>query len=176
MNVVVAGRPALPLGLPALRVAMAAAALAYASGAHLTALPHHAEDSAWVGAAFAAAAALQAVLAAAILLRRRAASTAAVVSSIVLMAAWAASRTVGLPLGFHGGEAEAVGMVDASAVVAELAVVATLVRLGTRTGRVLVTLSLAVVLAAGTVSITDGADRTSPVPVHAGDHSHSHSH
>jgi hypothetical protein len=123
-----------PPALPAATARPLAALLAGAGAAHMAMAPSHLGESAVEGAGFVAAAWLQLGLAVTLLgLARRGgavpdrsrpllAATAGL--SAALVAAWAVSRTAGLPFGGHAGHAEAVTVVDGACVVLEVAAVA----------------------------------------------------
>ena len=101
--------------------------LAFAAGLHLAVLPSHLEEGAAVGGFFLAVAAAQ--LVSAVLVHRGAspvARRAVVAMNLGVVAVWVVSRTVGLPV-VGGAGPEAVGALDALAVVAQLAAVAGLV-------------------------------------------------
>ena len=101
-------------------MALLITALLGAGAIHFAMAPAHAD---WwpMAAAFAATAWIQCGLAAALVGRRtRAALWAVVGVSAVALAAWALSRTVGLPVPSHAGEAEGVGTVDLAAAGLEL--------------------------------------------------------
>ena len=113
-----------------LRLSLAAASIA-AGLIHATVVPHHLEESTILGAGFVATAIFQIVWAApaSVRLDARTLDVGVAVNGAVV-AAWIASRTVGLPFGPHAWVAEPVGAVDATATVLELLIVfgATLVR------------------------------------------------
>lgn len=112
----------------------AAWALAVAGGAHLAALPAHRGEGIAVSGFFLAAAILQ-VAAATTILRGAGASVRAVIvlGNVSMLALWAWSRTVGVPIGAHSGLPEHVGPLDVTAVVAQaIAIGAVLVLSRTR--------------------------------------------
>ena len=106
----------------------AAAALAVAAGAHLAAFPGHRSEGVPAGGFFLAVAVLQLAAAMTILPGAgRRIRAAMIVGNVALIALWAWSRTAGVPVGPHPGNAEAVGPLDLTAVAAQLlAVVAVL--------------------------------------------------
>jgi hypothetical protein len=86
--------------------------------------PSHLGESAFEGAGFLIAGWIQLALAAVLVVRpARWAFAAAVGTSLALIAAWAVSRTAGLPFGEHSGHAEVVTAVDGIAVGLEAATV-----------------------------------------------------
>jgi hypothetical protein len=91
---------------------------------HARVVPHHLEESIVLGVAFVATAIFQIGWAAPVSVRldRRLLDIGAVVNGAVV-AAWIASRTVGLPFGPHAWLAESIGAVDATATVLELLIV-----------------------------------------------------
>ena len=120
------------------------AALAAGAGAiHLAMAPSHAGASIGEGVAFAAGGCAQLALAAALVVRpSKQVLRLAIVTSLGFAAAWAWSRTAGLPFGAHAGEAEDASFVDVAATGLELALV--LVALAApllRGGRLLVPLA-----------------------------------
>ncbi|HEY8547551.1 MAG TPA: hypothetical protein VIL36_20955 [Acidimicrobiales bacterium] len=144
-----------------------AATLVGAGAIHAAMAPSHLAESAVEGAGFVAAAFGQILLAGAVLLRptRRLFQGVAAVS-VALLAAWAVSRTAGLPFGSHSGHAESVGLVDGITVALEVValVVAGALALGARPpvlrGRLpaLATAGLALVFAVGAVSSPQARD------------------
>jgi hypothetical protein len=114
-------------------VGLSLAAASIAAGLiHANVVPHHLEESAILGAAFVATAIFQIAWAApaSVRLDARTLDIGVAVNGAVI-AAWAASRTVGLPFGPHAWVAEPMGGADATATVLELLIViaATLVRI-----------------------------------------------
>lgn len=101
------------------------AALAAGAGAiHLAMAPSHAGASIGEGVAFAVGGCAQLALAATLAVRpSKQVLRLAIVTSIGLAAAWAWSRTAGLPFGAHAGDAEDAGFVDVAATALELALV-----------------------------------------------------
>lgn len=99
--------------------------LVVAGGVHALAAPEHLQADAVMGALFVWVALVQ-VSSAALLRWMPSPGLASLVAgaNLVFVAAWAMSRTVGLPFGPDAGEAEAVGALDAIAMAAELVVVA----------------------------------------------------
>jgi hypothetical protein len=109
-------------GAPAARpeLWLLAALLAAAALIHAAMAPSHLAESAVEGGGFLAAAWLQVLLAVGVLLRpTRRVLVAVVVTSAALIAAWAVSRTAGLPFGAHAGHAESVSVVDGVCVALE---------------------------------------------------------
>lgn len=102
---------------------------------HATVVPHHLEESTILGAGFVATAIFQIAWAApaSVRLDARTLDIGVAVNGAVI-AAWIASRTVGLPFGPHAWMAEPVGAVDATATILELIIVigSTLVRITQR--------------------------------------------
>jgi len=90
-----------------------AALLLGAGVIHHAMAPSHLGESAVEGAGFLVSAWLQIFLAAAVVLRpgRRLLAAVAVVN-LAMIAAWAVSRTAGLPFGAHSGHPESVSLVD----------------------------------------------------------------
>jgi hypothetical protein len=113
-----------------LRLSLATASIA-AGLIHATFAPHHLEESTILGAGFVATAIFQIAWSApaSVRLDARTLDVGVAVNGAVV-AAWIASRTVGLPFGPHAWVAEPVGAVDATATVLELLIVigATIVR------------------------------------------------
>lgn len=113
-----------------MRLSFATASMA-AGLIHASVVPHHLEGSTILGAAFVSTAIFQIAWAApaSVRLDPRVLDIGAAVNATVV-AAWIASRTIGLPFGPHPWVAEPVGVVDATATVLELAIVigSTLVR------------------------------------------------
>lgn len=101
------------------RIALAALS-AGAGVVHLAMAPVHAGSSTVEGVGFALSGWFQLIAAAAILLapsRRWLQATLA--ANLVFIGVWAWSRTIGLPIGAHPGEVEAVGSIDLLAVTLE---------------------------------------------------------
>lgn len=154
------------------RSRVAAGLLTIAAAGHAVAIPHHADAAhggIFQGAVFAAVAVAQLVAAAGMARRRteKRLRQLVVVGTGVLVALWAVSRTVGLPLGAHGGGAEAVGALDAVTVAAQLGVVAVLARPGRRHLRTAVAASFAGVVVAAALNISDVTTTAGATP-----HSH----
>lgn len=102
-----------------------AALVAGAGVIHLAMVPSHLDASAADGVGFFVAGWLQLGLAALLAVRAGAwALRATVVVNLVLIAAWVVSRTAGLPVGAHAGEAEDASLVDGLCVTLEVAAVA----------------------------------------------------
>jgi hypothetical protein len=82
--------------------------------------PSHLGESAVEGTGFVVAAWAQVALAVLVVARPRRWVLGAVIgANVALIATWAVSRTVGLPFGHHGGEAESVSLVDGACVALE---------------------------------------------------------
>ncbi|HEY8546804.1 MAG TPA: hypothetical protein VIL36_17205 [Acidimicrobiales bacterium] len=170
------GAPADPV--PAAHRALLAAVLLGAGGIHLAMAPSHLDGSVWEGAGFLAAGWAQATLALLVVAAGRGGARrwrvrwrwllpAVAGVNLALVVAWAVSRTTGLPVGAHAGEAEPVGLVDgvcAGLEVAAAGVAATLVVARRRvTGPLprrgaLVAAGLAVVLATAALASPDARD------------------
>lgn len=115
------------------RARMAAGLLAIAAAGHGVAVAHHADarhGGVLLGAGFSAVAVSQLVAATALARRppENRLRQLVVGGTVALVALWAASRTVGLPVGPYAGRVEAVGGLDALTVAAQLGVVGLLVR------------------------------------------------
>lgn len=118
----------------------AACALAVAGGAHLAAFPAHRGEGMAVSSFFLAAAIIQ-VAAAITILRGAATSVRAIIvlGNVSMLALWAWSRTFGLPIGAHHAMPERAGLLDVTAVVAQIVAIGALVVLSrTRKGTLLV--------------------------------------
>lgn len=101
-----------------------AAFSASAGVAHLVLAPVHAGGSTVEAVVFALVGWFQLVFAAVILVRpSRPALIIAIPTNLAFIGVWAYSRTAGLPIGAHPGQAEAVGPIDTTTVVLEAAVV-----------------------------------------------------
>jgi hypothetical protein len=149
--------------------------LAAGAGLHLAALPEHADYLPYA-AFFVGVAALE--LAAAILILARPTwplQRAIIAGNVMLLAIWALTRTLGVPIGPEAGHAHAVGVLDASAALSEMAAVAGLVVVCSR--RFVVKLGTLGVTAA--LTVTGGLLVFSPSPeahVHSDAHAHAHAH
>src|SRR4051794_35990711 len=113
-----------------------AAALSIAAGViHLVMVPSHAGESFAEGAAFALTGWFQ-LLTAWLLLNRpsRALLAPVAFANTVFVGAWVWSRTAGLPIGAHSGQAESVGFVDLTTVGLEVALILMCAALATRAG------------------------------------------
>lgn len=113
------------------RLSLATASIA-AGLIHATVVPHHLEESTILGAAFVATAIFQIAWAARASVRLDARTLdLGVAVNAAVVAAWIASRTIGLPFGPHVWLTEPIGAADATATVLELLIVigSTLVRL-----------------------------------------------
>lgn len=110
------------LALPG-RVLVAILSMA-AAVIHFVMVPSHMPSSALDGYAFVAAGWFQLVVAAVVLAKpTRALLRLAVVGNLAFIGVWAASRTVGLPIGGHAGVVEAATFVDLACVGIEAALV-----------------------------------------------------
>jgi hypothetical protein len=143
-----AGRPAL------------AAALAGAGAIHLAMAPSHLDASALEGTGFLVAGFAQFALAAVFVARSpRWARGATVALGVALVATWAVSRTAGLPVGAHEGEAEDVTVVDGICVALEAAAVGLALLARRRAPRAAVAGALAALALTGTaVASPDARD------------------
>ena len=113
----------------------AAWALVIAGGAHLAALPAHRGEGMAVSTFFLAAAIVQ-VAAATTILRGAGTSvrTVIVLGNVSMLALWAWSRTVGVPIGAHHGIPERAGPLDVTAVVAQVVAIGALIVLSRKRG------------------------------------------
>lgn len=171
-------------------VAVVVAGLTAAAGAvHLAMVPVHAGAGLADALAFAAAAWAQLGIAAVVVSGRAGVGTArtSVAVNLAAVAAWALSRTTGLPWGAHAGEAEAVATLDAvtagieaAAVVAALAWLAVPHRFGPARPAALVgavaALGLATAVVASPEAASHGHDHedaaTASGAASAGSHAH----
>ena len=137
----------------------AAAALVGAAAIHLAMAPSHLGESAVEGTGFLVAAWAQLGLAVALVARpRRWVLWATVASSVALVAAWAVSRTAGLPFGEHSGHAEDVSLVDGATVALEVVAAAVALMLLVRPAATLLrSAGLAVVATVGALALTTAA-------------------
>jgi hypothetical protein len=103
--------------------ATAAVASVAAGLAHYSALGHHLPEDMVSAVAFTLLGAAQIIWPALLKTRDRWVLVTGIALSVASVAAWVVSRTVGLPIGHHAGEAEPVGLLDAGTAVAELVVV-----------------------------------------------------
>ncbi len=110
---------------PVLGVRLALAAMCAAAGAvHLVMVPGHSQESTLDGLLFLLAGWAQVALAVALLAwPRRVVLQATVAVNALAAAAWAASRTVGLPFGANPGESEAATTIDQMTTAFEVAAV-----------------------------------------------------
>ncbi|GAA1897950.1 hypothetical protein [Lapillicoccus jejuensis] len=114
-----------PLPRRDVRLWVAAGASVVSAAVHLAVVPEHLEES-WLYGAFFLVLTLLQVAWAALAVRRptpRLLLAGAVASGLVALL-WAATRTVGIPLGPSAGEVEAVGLADVVATLTEVLVVA----------------------------------------------------
>jgi hypothetical protein len=118
----------------------AAVLLLLAALIHVWVMPEHFEEWWGYGLFFLVAAAAQALFAVVVLKAPTPAVLAAgIVGNLAIIALWAFTRTVGIPLGPHAGEVEAVGAIDVVSKLVELALVlalAVLLRHAPRSTRV----------------------------------------
>ena len=161
--------------------------LAFAAGLHLAALPSHVEEGAAVAAFFLLTAVGQ-LVAAFVVHRGAAPPTRALIAAanVGVVAVWAVSRTVGLPLFGHDGGVEPVSLLDALSVAAELAIVAGLsfrsVAAGSRSGARLAgipALTVVALLVAGAglpFAPAEHAHAETPVEAHVHTHDAAHHH
>ncbi len=147
-----------------------AATLLGAGAIHMVMVPSHLDESTVDGVGFIASAWVQLALAVAVLVRpRRRVLTAALIANLAFVAAWAWSRTSGLPVGANPGEAEAVTFVDGACVALELVAIAVAAwllrgprRLGAAaTGGALVGMTAALVLATAAVASPSALEHAS---------------
>ena len=138
---------------------LAAAALVGAAAIHVAMAPSHLGESAVEGTGFIVAAWLQLGLAVALVARpRRWVLWATIASGVALVAAWAVSRTAGLPFGSHSGHAEDVSIVDGATVALEVAAALVALALIARpTAAVLRSAGLAVAATVGALALTTAA-------------------
>src|SRR5436305_12387075 len=102
-------------------VATVSLALAAAAGLHLAVLPDHLEEGLLIGAFFGVCAVLQ--LAAAVWVSAgagRRAQQVIIAGNLAVIAIWAVSRTVGIPIGPDAGVPEPVSTLDALSFLAEI--------------------------------------------------------
>ena len=171
------------------QLAAAAAVLSVGAAAiHAAAAGPHFEEWAPFGVLFAIAALAQAVWGALVLARPSARLVAAgVAGNVAIIAAWALSRTAGLPVGPDAGTPEPVAVLDAVASVFELGGVVTAGALlaGSRfvrpfavrtTGRFALAAAVVVVAITGTALAQDGAGHHHPAPAHEHEHATPHHH
>ena len=150
-----------------------AALLAGTGLIHLAMAPSHLDASAVDGVAFFLAGWAQIGLAALLVVRpTRALLGASIATNLALLAAWAVSRTAGLPVGAHAGESEAVTVVDGACVVLEVLAVAIAVTLLVRPmAWVARSVGMAVIGMVGAVALTTAALASPDARDHAsGDH------
>jgi len=99
----------------------AALGLVVAAFAHLAVMPDHLHESWMYGTFFLCIAIAQTVLASLILARpTRNTLAAGVAGSFAVVALWAASRFIGVPIGPDNGGTETIGVLDVLATIAEL--------------------------------------------------------
>jgi hypothetical protein len=141
--------------------------------------PSHLGESAVEGWGFVVSAWLQLLLAAAVLLRpSRRVALGVVATSAALIAAWAISRTAGLPFGAHAGHPESVSIVDGACVALEVValIVAAAALRGSGPVRTALRPPLAIAGVVGAVVLTTGAVVSPSARDHAaashGDHAH----
>jgi hypothetical protein len=156
----------MPFDRGAVPAAAVSASLAVAAGAHLAAFPGHRGEGVAVGGVFLVVGIVQ--LVAAFIPRSPRVRVGIVAGNLALLVLWAVSRTVGLPFGAHAGTAEALGVLDITAAVAQATTVAIVLMLPRRCRRRLGAASaLCVVALAGAVAVAGAL--ALPVP-HGTDH------
>jgi hypothetical protein len=157
-----------------------AALLVGAAAIHLAMAPSHLGESTVEGTGFLVSAWVQMGLAVALVVRpARWALGATVVASIALIAAWAVSRTAGLPFGEHAGHAESVSLVDGATVALEaVAAVVAAALLLRRGGWITRSTGVAFAGAFGALALTSAAIASPAARDHAagshGDHAAGH--
>lgn len=169
------GRDAGPPGADAERGHWVLAALLVAAGAiHLAMAPSHLAESATLGTLFLLSGVVQVGLGLATANRpTRTVLWTSLLVSAACLAAWAVSRTVGLPLAGEAGAVEDVTLVDATCAALELVALvlaAGLLRARGRHATLLRSTGLAAVVAIGSLALM-GSALASP---EARDHAHSH--
>ncbi len=111
------------------KIRYVAAALSLAAALiHVWVFPRHYAEWWGYGAVFLVVALAQVLLSDALLYRpRRSLFVLGIAGNLAVIALWALTRTIGIPFfGPHAGEAEEVGMIDLTSVIAEVALVAAL--------------------------------------------------
>jgi hypothetical protein len=122
---------------PATATLIAAAFSVGAGGVHAVVSPEHFHHGLLYGQFFAVAGVAQLTWAGLVIFRpRRWVLAAGLTGNLAILALWAITRTVGIPLGPEAGEIEAVGALDAGAAVFEVAIVICCARVLTRPLRV----------------------------------------
>jgi hypothetical protein len=103
---------------------IAAALSTAAATVHAALCPEHLDEGLIYGAFFAASAIAQLMWAGIAILRpRRWVLAAGLAGNLAIVALWALTRTLGIPLGSEAGEIEAVGALDVITAVFEVALV-----------------------------------------------------
>jgi hypothetical protein len=117
-------------------VTLAAVAAVVAAGVHISVCPEHYREGLLYGVFFTVTAGAQ-LLWAALLMVRPGPSVvrAGLLASLGIIALWAVTRSVGIPLGPERGEVEAIGALDVLATTAELVAAAACVWVLSRSGR-----------------------------------------
>jgi hypothetical protein len=117
-------------------VTLAAAAAAVAAGVHVAVCPEHYAEGWLYGVFFTITAGAQLLWAALVVLRPEPRVVrAGLAASVGVVALWAVTRSVGIPLGPERGEVETVGALDVLATTAELVATAACIWLLSRSGR-----------------------------------------
>jgi hypothetical protein len=152
-----------------------AALLVGAGAVHLAMAPPHFGESTVEGVGFLVAAWLQVGLGVAVVLRpSRGVITAVIALSTAAIAAWAVSRTAGLPFGEHSGHAESVTIVDGMTVAMEAAAIVIAVALLSRATLRFRSTGLALAAIIGVFALTSAVIATPGARNHAeaahGDH------
>jgi hypothetical protein len=110
--------------LPTLPISLAAAFSVGAAAVHAVVCPEHFHEGLVYGEFFAVSAGAQLAWAGLVIFRpRRWLLVAGLAGNLAIVALWAVTRTVGIPLGPEAGEIEAVGVLDAVAGILEVAIV-----------------------------------------------------
>ena len=169
-------QPAGPGGI-GVAVSLLAALLVGAGAVHLALAPSHFGESTAEGVGFLVAAWLQIGLAVTVLFGvTRTKLTATIVVSAACIAAWAVSRTAGLPFGEHAGHAESVTLVDGVTVAMEGASIVLAAALFERRVRRFQSNALSIVAAGAVLALTSALIAAPGTRDHAdaahGDHSH----
>jgi hypothetical protein len=107
-------------------VALIAAALSIGAGVvHAIVIPPHVSESLLYGVFFAGVAIAQIGWAALLVVRpQRWLLAAGAIGNLAVVALWAVTRTVGVPLGVAAGRREGIGVLDTSCCILELGVIA----------------------------------------------------
>jgi hypothetical protein len=117
-------------------VTLAAAAAVVAAGVHVTVCPEHYAEGWMYGVFFTVTAGAQLLWAVLLAVRPEPRVVrAGLVASLAVVALWAVTRSVGIPLGPERGEVETIGALDVVATTAELVAAAACVWVLSRSGR-----------------------------------------